>query len=253
MHDLENKIGINIRGICDRLPMAGIKSFLILLTVGLWCFQSHGATNVFETPPPKIGSIQWENLQRLAKERQELYRKRVPVPGAMSADVPRAGGGNFATSPKIMAAQTQSPQPPTAAHGMPYKILFFVVVFAFIGILVARKFAHHILADLNQRFNPWALEPSLEKGLPAKVRAEEEAFAEFLATFRIGPSASPLADSLAKNDSPEEFYARAAKLLGTQRMLLDDIGQESSDLVRQKLLASLRSEMSSLKGHAGFP
>jgi CheY-like chemotaxis protein len=250
MHDLENRTGINVRGICNRLPMAGTKSFLILLAVGLWCVQSHGATNVFEPPPPKIGSIQWENLQRLAKERQELYRKRVSVPGAMATNVPRADGANLVGSRKIMAAATQ---PPSTASGMFFKILFFVVVFAFAGILAIRKFAPHILVDLNKRFNPWALEPATERVLPEKIRVEEEAFAEFLATFRIGPSASPLADSLVKNDSPEEFYARAAKLLSTQRMLLDDISQESSDLVRQKLLARLRSEMSSLKGEAGFP
>src|ERR1035438_3767998 len=92
MHDQENRIDINVRGIGDRLAVAGIKSFLILVAAGLWCVQLHGATNVFETPPPEVGSIQWEQIQRLTKERQELYRKRVPVPGAMAEDGPHRFG-----------------------------------------------------------------------------------------------------------------------------------------------------------------
>ena len=201
-----------------------IKSSLILLTAGLWCVQLHGATNGFETPPPKVGSIEWENIQRLGKERQELHRKRMLVPGAVATNVPRAEGANLVGSRKIMAAATQ---PPPAAFGMFFKILFFAAVFAFAGVLVVRKFAPHVLVDLNQRFNPWALEPATERGLPEKIRAEEEAFAEFLATFRVGPVASSRADSLEKDDPIKNFYARAAKLLGTQRTLLQNIGRES--------------------------
>jgi CheY-like chemotaxis protein len=233
-----------------------IKSSLILLMAGLWCIplhgatnHNHGATNGFETPPPQVGSIQWQNIQRLGKERQELYRRRVFVPGAVATNVPRLNGGNFATSPKVLAAATQ---PPSAASRIP-KILFFTAAFVFAGILVVRKFAPHILVDLNQRFNPWALEPATERGLPAEVRAEEEAFAKFLSTFRVGPVASPRADLLEKNDPVKEFYARAAKLLGTQRTLLQDIVRESGGPARQKTLQNLRSGMSSLKGEAGFP
>jgi CheY-like chemotaxis protein len=126
-------------------------------------------------------------------------------------------------------------------------------VFAFAGVLVVRKFAPHVLTGLNERFNPWALEPVAERRLPEKVRAEEEAFTEFLATFRVGSVASARTDSLEKNDPVKEFYARATKLLGTQRTLLQDIGRESGAPARQKTLANLRSEMSSLKGEAGLP
>ena len=136
---------------------------------------------------------------------------------------------------------------------MPFKILFFAAVFAFTGVLVVRKFAPHVLVDLNQRFNPWALAPAAGRDLSAKVRAEEEAFAEFLATFRVGPSASPRADSPEKEDPIKEFYARAAKRLVTQRKLLQDIGRESGDPARQKMLTNLYFEMGVLKDEAGFP
>jgi CheY-like chemotaxis protein len=226
-----------------------LKSFLILFTTGLWCAQLHGATDVFETPPPKVGSTQWDDIQRLTKERRELYRKRVSVPGAMAEDVPRAAGANFANRAKTITA----PTPPPVASGGPFKILFFAAVFAFTGVLVLKKFAPHVLIDFNQQFNPWALAPATKRGIPAKVRAEEEAFAKFLATFRVGPVASPRRDLPEKNNPVKEFYSRAAKLLGTQRTLLRDIVQESGGPARQKLLADLRSDMGSLKGEAGLP
>jgi CheY-like chemotaxis protein len=226
-----------------------IKSFMILVTAGLWCVQLRGTTNVFETPPPQAGSIQWQNIQRLSKERQELYRKRVRVPGAVAKNVPRAADANLVGSRKIVAATKPAP----AGFGMFSKILFFAAAFTFIGVLGARKFAPRVFVDLNQRFNPWALEPAAERVLPEKVRAEEEAFAKFLATFRVGPAASPRDDLIGKHDPIKEFYARAAKLLGAQRTFLQNIGRESDGPSRQKIIANLLSSMNSLKGEAGFP
>jgi CheY-like chemotaxis protein len=228
-----------------------IKSFLILLTAGLWCIQLPGATNVFETPPLKVGSIQWETLQRLTKERQELYRQRVPVPGAVGKDVPMASGAMSAYPQKTMPAQ---PPSPVAALGMFPKFLFLTIVFVFTGVLVVRKFAPHVLADLNQQFNPWAHAPASAGVFIEQIRTEEESFAEFLVAFQVGPSAPPpLNDPPWQGDPVEEFYARAAKLLGTQRTLLQDIARGPGGLARQKTLTNLRSEMSSLKGEAGFP
>src|ERR1700691_2154378 len=47
---------------------AWVKSFLIILMAGLWCAPLHGVTNGFETPPPKVGSVQWDDIQRLTKK-----------------------------------------------------------------------------------------------------------------------------------------------------------------------------------------
>ncbi len=228
---------------------AWVKSSLVFFIAGLWCVPLHGVTNGFETPPPKVGSVQWDDIQRLTKKRQELYRKRVSVPGAMAEDVPRAEGANFANRAKTVAAS----MPPHAASGEPFKILFFAAVFAFTGILILKKFAPHILLDLNQQFNPWALAPTTKRIVPAHVRAEEEAFAKFLATFRVGPVTSPRADLPEINPPVKEFYSKAAKLLRAQRTLLRHIGQKLNGPARQKLLAELCSEMGSLKGAAGLP
>ena len=91
------------------------------------------------------------------------------------------------------------------------------------------------------------------RNLSARVRAEEEAFGEFLKVFRVGPSASPRTDLPEKDDPLNEFYARAKKRLVTQRKLLQDIGRESSDPARQKMLMNLHFEMGVLKDEAGFP
>jgi CheY-like chemotaxis protein len=250
MHDQENRIDINVRGIGDWLAVARIKSFLILVTAGLWCVQLQGATNVFETPPPDVGSIPWEKIQRLTKERQELYRKRVPVPGAMSEVVPRAGGANFTSRPKTITAPTP---PPPASSGIVLQVLFFAAAFVFTGILIVRRFAPQVLVDINRRFNPWALAPAAGSELSARVRAEEEAFGEFLTAFRVGPSALPRTDSPEKEDPIIEFFARAKKRLVTQRKLLHDISRESGDTARQKMLTNLYLETGVLKDEAGFP
>ena len=146
----------------------------------------------------------------------------------------------------------QHPLPPPHPETS-YRCFFFAAVFVFTGVLIVRRFAPHVLVDINQRFNPWAPAPAAGTDLSAKVRAEEEAFAEFLKAFRVGPAASPRADLPGKDGPVNEFYARAKERLVTQRKLLQDIGRESGDPARQKLLTNLHFEMGVLKDEAGFP
>ena len=63
----------------------------------------------------------------------------------------------------------------------------------------------------------------------------------------------PALDLPGKDDPLNEFYARAKERLVTQRKLLQDIGRESGDPARQKLLTNLHFEMGVLKDEAGFP
>ena len=231
-----------------------MKSSLILFTAGLWCLPLRGATNTntyeFEKSLPKPGSIQWEINNSITKERQELYRKRVPIPDAIGENVPRAATASLVNGQKIVTAPTPSP---TVSSGNILQMLFFAAAFVFTGVLIVRRFAPHVLVDINRQFNSWALDPATERDSSARVRAEEEAFAEFLKVFRVGPSASPRTDSPEKEDPIKEFYARAAKRLVTQRKLLQDIGRESGDPARQKMLTNLYFEMGVLKDEAGFP
>ena len=232
-----------------------LKWLLILFASGLWCDSSIGDTNnaiILEKPPAKLGSVQWDNNQHLTKQRQESYRKRVPMlPDAFGKEVPHADGLNPASNRAAMMAGTQ---PPPNTPGSFQKTLFFGVVFAVVGFFLARKFVPEMLTDFNQRFNPLAAEPVAETVSTEKVRAEDESFDKFLTTFRVGPTAPGLAVvEPAKEDKVKEFYERAADLLTRQRLLLQDIVRESGGLARQKLLSRLRVEMEVLKGVADFP
>ncbi|MGO8836450.1 MAG: response regulator [Limisphaerales bacterium] len=132
-------------------------------------------------------------------------------------------------------------------------MLSFAAVFVLTGVLIIRRFAPQVLVGINQQFNPWALAPATGTVRSARVRAEEEAFAEFLKAFRVGPSASPRTDLPEQEDSINEFHVRAKECLVTQRKLLQDIGRESSDPVRQQMLTKLYFEMGVLKDEAGLP
>ncbi|MGA2242273.1 MAG: response regulator [Verrucomicrobiota bacterium] len=231
-----------------------IKPSLILFTAGLWCLPLPGATDTntreFETPPPQPGSIQWDIDQRTTKERQESYRKRVPIPDAIGENVPRSATASLVNGPKIVAAPSP---PPTASSGNVLQMFFFAAAFVLTGVLIVRRFAPNVLVAINQQFNPWVLAPAAGRDLSARVRAEEEAFAGFLKALRVGPAASPRTDLPGKDDPINEFYVRAKELLVTQRKLLQDISRESSDPVRQQLLTNLYFEMGVLKDEAGLP
>ena len=231
-----------------------IKPSLIFLTAGLWCLPMRGAADTntceFETPPPEPGSIQWETDHKIAKERQERYRERVSIPDAVGTNIPRSAAANLINGPKMVAAPSP---PPRVSSGIILQAVFFAAAFVFTGVLIVRRFAPRILVDINQRFDPWALSPAAGKDLSAKVRAEEEAFGEFLKVFRVGPTAS-LPISLPEQDNPlNEFYARMSKHLGTLRKLLQDIGHEPGTPARQSMLKYLYFEMGVLKGEASFP
>ncbi len=256
---LMNQFNMAAKGLAHRMipsvaRASWINPALILFAAGLWCLPLHGATDTntcqFETPPPEPGSIQWQIDHSIAKERQERYRKRVSVPDAVGRNVSRSATANLINGPKKEAAPTP---PPPASSGTVLQVLFGAAAFVFTGVLIVRRFAHRFLVDINQRFSPWALAPAAGRDPSAKVRAEEEAFGEFLKAFRVGPSASPRTDLPEKYDPLNEFYARAKKRLVTLRKLLQDIGREPGDVARRNLLTYLYFETGVLKGEAGFP
>jgi PleD family two-component response regulator len=233
---------------------SGMKSPLIFFTAGLWCLLLRGATDTntyeFEKSLPKPGSIQWDINHRITEERQEIYRKHVPIPNAVDGNVPRTTAASLVNGQKKLTAPTPSPP---ALSGMLFKMLFFAAAFVLTGVLVVRRFAPQVLVDINRQFNSLAPAPATEGDSLAKVRAEEEAFGEFLAAFRVGPSTLPRTDSPEKEDPIIEFYARTRKRLVAQRKLLQDIGQEPDGPARQKLLMNLYFEMVVLKDEAVFP
>jgi CheY-like chemotaxis protein len=231
-----------------------MKSFLIFFAAGLWCLPLRGDTLTnaieFQNSIPRPGSIQWDINHRLYKEHQELYRRRMAIPNAVRTNVPVAAGAYLAFNRKTVAAPTP---PPTGSFGMFLKLILYAVVFVLTGGLILHRFAPPVLADLNRGYNPWVLAPVTGMDLSAKVRAEEEAFVEFVKAFRVGPSASPHIDLPGQANSINEFYVRAKECLATQRKLLLAIGRESSDPVRQQMLTNLYFKMGVLKDDASAP
>ena len=231
-----------------------MKPSLILLTAGLWCLPLRGATEAntfeFETPPPQPGSIQWEINQGVARESQERFRMRVPIPNAMGSNIARSASATLVNGPKIEAALTP---PPRASAGAFLQALLFAAVFVLSGVLILRRFAPQVLVDLNQRLNPQWLAPGAGSEFSARVRAEEEAFGEFLKVFRVGPASLSRTGSLAQADPLDEFLVRAKERLAALRKLLQDISRVSGGLDRRDLLANLYLEMGGLKDEAGIP
>ncbi len=257
-------------GLLNRFKMAGtdfarlgfpgsarpfwLKPSLILLTAGFGCLPLVGATNTntaaFETPPPEPRSLQWDANHRLTRERQERYRKRVSIPAAVGVDVPKSATASMINGLKMVAAP--KPAPPVSS-GIALQMLYFAVALILSGFLVLRRYAPHVLVDLNRRYNPWALAPAGGWTPSARVRAEEQAFGEFLAAFRIGP-VTRLPPELPQPETLlSEFYARAKRHLVTQRKLLHDIGREAGDPARLEMLTDLDFELALLKDEAGFP
>ncbi len=257
--ELINQFKMAANGLARRMVPGTARSLwigpsLIFAVAGLWCLPLRGATDAaatgFETPPPEPGSIQWDIIQQAARERQERYRTHLSIPNAVGEDVPRSASASLINGPKIVTAP---PPPPPASPGIVLRALFFAAAFTFTGFLILGKFAPQVLADINRQFNPWALAPAAGGVPSSRVRAEEEAFGEFLKVFRVGPSASLRTDLPANDDPLDEFYARAKERLALQRKLLQDIGRESGDAARQELLSNLCLEMGVLKDEAGFP
>jgi CheY-like chemotaxis protein len=231
-----------------------MKSLLLIFMAGLWCLSLPAATHTnvyeFEKSIPKPGSIQWDLNHSRDKDRQELYRKHIFLPDVMGTNVPIAVGAYVTYQPNTVMVPAPSPTSPVRTL---IKLFFIALLFVIAGGWLLRIFAPYEFTKLNQQYNPWALIPVAERNPTTKVRAEEQAFGEFLTTFRGGPSTAAQTSPVEMADPLGEFYARAKTLLLRQRKLLQDIGRETNDLVRQKMLANLYFDIGGLKGEAGVP
>jgi CheY-like chemotaxis protein len=201
----------------------------------------------YEKSPPKIDSYVREKNQRAASERQELFRKRVAIPDAVGDNVPAA----FPATPPTSQTGVTAP----SGSGMHRQNLLVAALLIVAGVLAVRKLAPDIGAYFNQKFNPWVLAPSTAANFSAGIRAEDEAFSEFLVAFRTGPSAMPGTSPFGVNSPTERnlvdgFFANTPRLIKELQRLLQEIGRSPSDGARRKLLADLHREVRTLKGEA---
>jgi len=223
-----------------------------LLAVGFGCLVAHGQTanrgTNYETAPPVRGSIPWEESQRLARERQELFRKRITVPGATAAKVPHEKGA-FSLGNHAIASARPGTAPLSPSPGIFQKTFFYLVLFLVAGIFAFRKFAPDDFARLNRRYNPLAAGMETERGDVPEFRSEQESFARFVTAFRVGPGAAgPQTEGL-----PDGFYAEVAKAVAAQRILLEKFKREIESRSQRKILEDLRLELDALKDRANVP
>ena len=242
---------------------------VIFLIVGLGCASAGGTlapdTAGFEKSPPAVSYFDRQRYQRIAGEEQERYRKRVPIPEAVGEDIPvAAAAGLVGRQAKLT---TQLP----AANL--FSDLLLAVACGLAVTLFFRNLAPRIIAIVNNRFNPWALLPCAAADFSTQVRAEEEAFSEFLTASRAGPLAVCRRSLFAANsavlqgalkgacqaasgmehNSAAEFLARAPKLVTELRKLVQEVSRTQDAAARQTMLSDLCGQMRALKGEAGIP
>jgi len=175
---------------------------------------------------------------------------RVPLPVTVGETVPRAAIADLVGARTVATVQ---PASTTAALGEGLELMLSAATIVVFGVLIFRKILPETFLEIHRQFNPWAAAPAAQRQLLAKVRAEEEAFGEFVASFRVGPVPAA-ANHMPQLENPVmEFYARAKKQLVSQRTLLQGIGREPGDSARHKMLTNLHREMGMLKGEAGIP
>jgi CheY-like chemotaxis protein len=241
-------------------------AFLAAGFVGLASGQTNkpGARE-FQAVPPQSG-YPYREAQRL-RTLDGLERHRVQV------NVPDAVGSNV----QVFELPSHAALPPSPGQArtlarlreLHYQDILLSVAAVFIGVLVFRMLMRESAGSLKIRFN--APSPAAADHA-ANVRAEEEAFAEFLAVFHPrSPAPQPDAPVAAPDgavvvtqevqapevgtpeDEPTAFFAGVSAWLSDLQRLLEEIGQSQSDPHRQSLLRELRDGFGAIEGISRFP
>jgi CheY-like chemotaxis protein len=240
-----------------------------LLTAGFVGLAS-GQTNkpgvrALQAAPPRPGYTYREAQRLRTLDGLERHRVQVNVQDAVGSNV------EVFELPSRVAPPASPGQARTLAQlrELHYQDILLAVAGVFIGILVFRMLMRESAGSLKMRFNS----PSpAAAGHLASVRAEEEAFAEFLAVLHprspAPPPSTPAAapdcevivtqevqepDPGAREDEPTAFFAGVPAWLSDLQRLLEEIGRSQSDSRRQGLLRELRDGFGAIEGIARFP
>lgn len=227
--------------------------WLLSSAVGI-CSQLQGAvdpyTSEFEKSPQIEFYLQDKNKQAAAA-RQEQFRKRVSIRDAVGEDVPLAFSKGVAPNhpPAPQSVQSDS-------HGIVRQGILLVTLCLLSLGLFTRMLAPKLFNAVLNKLNPWAGAVRVEPSNAAQLRAEDEAFGAFLASFQAGPAVTVSGDmdsSSSRQDAASEFQTKVARLLSTQRSLLQDINRSGEAAVQRRMLADLGREMQSFKGAVSAP
>lgn len=228
-------------------------AFLALMTFSI---SLNGAVDTASEAErsPQVDYFSQEKNRQVASERQEQFRIRVSIQHAVGDNVPHAFPKNSTASSKQIPAQPRSD-----SDGIVLQGILLIIAMILTVILAVRILAPEFFRAVIKKLKPWAGDANTAAGLADKVRAEDEAFAQFLTTFQAGTTASPVSRAMDSSERPEageddkKFYANAARLITTQRSLLQSIISATSDAARIRMLADLRREMSAFKVEAVSP
>lgn len=207
-------------------------------------------TSEFEKSP-QVDYYHQAKFQQAATARQEQFRKRVSVRHAVGDDVPLAFSRRDGNNPN--SSRLESDEPDLVRQG-----ILLLVASGLTAILVGRMLAPRLFKAVVKRLNPWAFYERAAPDLAAKIRAEDEAFGEFLVHFQAGPTtagpaspdASPSSDA---GRSKPEVSAQIGRLLENQRTLLQQISGATEDWVRRPMLADLGRDLQTFKGEVSAP
>jgi CheY-like chemotaxis protein len=205
-----------------------------------------------------------------ASERQEQFRMNIAIPDdAVGDDAAEAFAARHEPIRKI-----KPPAPPPAIEppSVLQLVILLVAAVLLVVLLLLHKFAPKWIRNFKPKLNPLASVPSGSEPVLEKFRVEEEGVTAFFTAFQAGPPAtfreaspdtqsetSVIPGEFTRNSSPvervelEESQVRVAKLLVTQRSLLQEINRASEPEGRHKMLAALRWEMHTLKSEAWQP
>jgi CheY-like chemotaxis protein len=220
--------------------------FLLLATV-LPCLPSRGASfaNMYETPPPRSGSVQQLNEQQSSQQRQESYRKQLVIPNADSSSVSRDAMIELINGKQ--AGPHPAVPPPRAKVWNPNPLLFTAAIILAVGFLI-RRFAPELYGQLKDRGNAWRQSAAETFGGQAPRRAKS-AFFDELAKPPVAESVGELAEA----EPPQACLARMQEQLAIQRRLLNEIRRETNDAALKTLLVNLGFSFGLLNAEVNRP
>jgi PleD family two-component response regulator len=245
---------------------------LVFLAMGLGCLPAGAAVGSsasdIEKFPPARTSYERETFQRIAREEQEQFRKRVSVPSEAledKVDLSASMGPNG-----VYGNRSAGLYPGAESAEKVRQVVCVAAVGILAGLLAFRRLAPRLAAVVNTKFDPWALSPSTARRFASQVRAEEASFAEFLSAFRAGQTVasrpatavvfdqarevpSEAAESASRKEGHwvEDFFARAPERLAALQKLLEEIRwSDKAVAARRKLLDEFLCQVGALKGPA---
>lgn len=243
---LTGRGGASFAGRFDWVWRCGIVA-LLLLVPGQFSLHSQPVTQDLYTAEheraPKVDQFYTEKFRTTAREQQEKFRTRIAIPEAVGDEVP--------TQAALRAALER--HAPAPAREMPFWVrwLLMLSVALLVGVLVAMRLFPDAVARLRDGFSLW--EPARGNfGVGSgDVRIESQAFNEFMAAFRTGPT--PRAATEPALPPLEEFLAAWPRFLADLRKQLREAGNTSDARTRRRYLRDLGRELRQVKGETGQP